>query len=253
MKRIKTLLNVNEIAFSVVILLAIMIVIPTELVLRLVSPAIVFQQGEGCVYDAFIITSEYSIWLYILPFLLLYILYIEKYQLNPAVVLRKKTIKNVWKDVLTDLLLMDIVFSIYITVITFIMGRLMTGTICNWSEQNSRAYHFNGDIIENPPSVVFIVITFFVIVFALIFVAGSITLYLWWITNWQWVGFIAAIVLVSIESVLKNGFLWKVYRLDRNVYMDGIYIGWQILYPVILCISLYSLMTLTVQRKDFLK
>ena len=70
MKKIKALLNINEITFSVVILLLITIAIPTELILRLTSPSIVLIKGEPCVYDAFIIISLYSVWLYILAFIL---------------------------------------------------------------------------------------------------------------------------------------------------------------------------------------
>ncbi len=66
-------------------------------------------------------------------------------------------------------------------------------------------------------------------------------LYLWWITNWQWAGFVAAIVIISTENALKTGFLWIVYRLSDKVYINGIDIGWQIIYPTVLCIGVYIL------------
>ncbi len=253
MKKIKALLNINEITFSVVILLLVTISIPTELILRLTSPAIISTKGVPCVYDAFIVISLYSVWLYILAFILFYILYIEKYQLNPVLILRKRTIKKVWKDVLSDLLVMDLLFSLYITIVTVAAGFLMTGIMCNWEKRESRAYRFSGNVIENPPNIALIIITFFVIVFTLIFVAGSIMLYLWWITNWQWAGFVAAIVIISTENALKTGFLWIVYRLSDKVYINGIDIGWQIIYPTVLCIGVYILTMLTICRKDFLK
>lgn len=253
MKKIKALLNINEITFSIVILLLITIAIPTELILRLTSPSIVSTKGVPCVYDAFIIVSLYSVWLYILAFILFYILYIEKYQLNPVLILRKRTIKKVWKDVLSDLLIMDLLFSLYITIVTLTAGFLMTGIMCNWEKRESRAYRVAGYMIENPPNAGLIIIIFFIIVFTLIFVAGSMMLYVWWITNWQWAGFVAAIVIISTESALKNGFLWVVYRLSDKVYINGINIGWQIVYPIVLCVSIYFLTILAIQRKDFLK
>ena len=47
-------------------------------------------------YDALISVNVSTMWRYVVPFVLFYVLYIQKYDLNSAIVIRRKNVRNVW-------------------------------------------------------------------------------------------------------------------------------------------------------------
>ena len=67
---------------------------------------------------------------------------------------------------------------------------------------------------EAAPSFALISAVFILQAFAVIFVMGLIMLAVWWITDKKWAGYLAAMVIVSVEyydadGAISTGLLWR--------------------------------------------
>lgn len=103
-------------------------------------------------------------------------------------------------------------------------------------------------------SIVFILQTFTVI-----FVMGLIMLAVWWITDKKWAGYLATIVIMSVEyydsnGVISTGLLWRKYVMNYSVYKKGILWGKNILMPIAVCIVVLIITSFAVRfkKKEFI-
>ncbi len=86
-------------------------------------------------YDALINVQAGAVWRYVIPFVLFYVLYIQKYDMNSAIVLRRRNVRNVWINAQINMFVAADFFSVYSAMVTIVAGWLMTGKICNWGEK----------------------------------------------------------------------------------------------------------------------
>ena len=240
MKKLKLLFNVSEAALTAAVFVLVTALVPMDIILKLVSQSVI--NGNPCLYDALISVNVSTMWRYVVPFVLFYVLYIQKYDLNSAIVIRRKNVRNVWINSQINMVVAAGFFSAYITVVTLIAGYLMTGKVYNWDEKFSKAFMATGDIVQNRPSL-----------WLFIIVSGTLMMIMWWFTNNQWAGFLAALAVSSFENMAYMGFLTYYYKLRGNIYMNGVQIWRNILYPLILCLAVSLVTTVIIRRKDFFR
>ena len=94
MKKLKLLFNVSEAALTAAVFVLVTALVPMDIILKLVSQSVI--NGNPCLYDALISVNVSTMWRYVVPFVLFYVLYIQKYDLNSAIVIRRKNVRNVW-------------------------------------------------------------------------------------------------------------------------------------------------------------
>ena len=88
MKKLKLLFNVSEAALTAAVFVLVTALVPMDIILKLVSQSVI--NGNPCLYDALISVNVSTMWRYVVPFVLFYVLYIQKYDLNSAIVIRRK-------------------------------------------------------------------------------------------------------------------------------------------------------------------
>ena len=135
MKKLKLLFNVSEAALTAAVFVLVTALVPMDIILKLVSQSVI--NGNPCLYDALISVNVSTMWRYVVPFVLFYVLYIQKYDLNSAIVIRRKNVRNVWINSQINMVVAAGFFSAYITVVTLTAGYLMTGKVYNWDEKFS--------------------------------------------------------------------------------------------------------------------
>ena len=138
MKKLKLLFNVSEAALTAAVFVLVTALVPMDIILKLVSQSVI--NGNPCLYDALISVNVSTMWRYVVPFVLFYVLYIQKYDLNSAIVIRRKNVRNVWINSQINMVVAAGFFSAYITVVTLTAGYLMTGKVYNWDEKFSKRF-----------------------------------------------------------------------------------------------------------------
>lgn len=251
MKRLKLLFNVSDMALTVAVFLMITGLVYMEIIIRLINQADI--KGEPCLYDAFINVQLGAVWRYVVPFVLFYVLYVQKYDMNSAIVIRRKNVRNVWINAQINMIVAAAFFTVYSAAVTAVTGWFMTGNVCNWGEKFSRAYFATGDIVTNYPPLWLLIAAFIIDTFACLYVAGTIMMLIWWFTDKQWIGFLVAIALTSFEHLTCRGFLSFYYSLKVNIFTTGILIGKYIIYPVVLSLIVALMTTAVIRRKDFFR
>ena len=251
MKRLRNILNVSDISLTLAVLAMIAVVIPIWIILKLVNTRNL--QGEPSTYDAYILISVMVVWLYVLSFVLFYLLYIQKYDMNASIVIRRKTVRRVWLNSQGNMAVTILFYTVYVTIVTGILGMLLTGKVCNWNEKYSRVYMSTGYVAENPPPFWLFILAFMINVFAVLYVSGTIMMFIWWLTDMQWIGFIAAIAIATAENLIGKGYMTVRCRLNFGMYKNGVSVFENIVYPLALCIAVSFITTLIIRRKDFLK
>ncbi len=58
-----------------------------------------------------------AVWRYVVPFVLFYVLYVQKYDMNSAIVIRRKNVRNVWINAQINMIVAA-AFSVYSAVVT---------------------------------------------------------------------------------------------------------------------------------------
>ena len=94
MKKLKLLFNVSEAALTAAVFVLVTALVPMDIILKLVSQSVI--NGNPCLYDALISVNVSTMWRYVVPFVLFYVLYIQKYDLNSAIVIRRKNVKHMY-------------------------------------------------------------------------------------------------------------------------------------------------------------
>lgn len=252
MKKINKLLGSVEITLTLSVILYIACLIPVHTVKRLTDSELMLRYGTPCLYDVIMEISVFALWKYILPIVLFYILYLLKYELNSAVVIRMKSVRTIWISLQKNIVCSSFFFSLYITIITFIEGYFMTGEICNWNDTNSKAYEIVMRPLSNIPELWEITIAYAVGIYAALYVSSTILMYIWWLTDKSWLGYMVAICILTIENLCKKGYLYRYYTFSM-AYYEGINVYTNILYPLALSIVLMFITPFIIRRKDFLK
>lgn len=217
MKKLKLLFNVSDMALTVAVFIMITALVPMEIIIRLINA--IYIKGEPCVYDALINVQAGAVWRYVIPFVLFYVLYIQKYDMNSAIVLRRRNVRNVWINAQINMFVAAAFFSVYSAMVTIVAGWLMTGKICNWGEKFSRAYVATGNIVTNPP-------------------------HLW---------LLVAIAVTSFENLACKGFLSYYYVLSNNIFTMGVSIWRNIVYPLLLFVIVVTATIVIIRRRDFFR
>lgn len=251
MKRLKLLFDASDITLTAAVFVLITALVPMEIILRLINQVKV--KGIPCLYDAFINVNMGAVWRYVIPFVLFYVLYVQKYDMNSAIVIRRKNVRRVWLNSQINMVVAAAFFSLYCAVVTGIAGWLMTGKVCNWGEKFSRAYFATGDIVLNQPHLWLLVVAFIIDTFVCLYVSGTIMILILWITDKQWIGFLVAIAVISFEHLSCRGFLSFYYTLKVNIFTTGVAPWKYIIYPLMLSFVTALLTTVTIRRKDFFR
>ena len=110
MKKLKLLFNVSDMALTVAVFIMITALVPMEIIIRLINAIVI--KGEPCVYDALINVQVGAVWRYVIPFVLFYVLYIQKYDMNSAIVLRRRNVRNVWINAQINMFVAAAFFSV---------------------------------------------------------------------------------------------------------------------------------------------
>ena len=230
MRKIRELLSVNDKGMSIVMLVVITILLPNTILRGLGIPS----DTEACLYDVYIGIGIYYVSRLLTICSLFYILYVQRYNFSVMMITRHKHIYSIWKRCVKDLAILSAVIAVYIY----------------------KAIHMP---CEAAPSFALISAVFILQAFAVIFVMGLIMLAVWWITDKKWAGYLAAMVIVSVEyydadGAISTGLLWRKYVMTYSVYKKGILLGKNILMPIAVCIAMLLVTSLIVRlkKKEFI-
>lgn len=251
MKRLKLLFDASDITLTAAVFVLITALVPMEIILRLINQVKV--KGIPCLYDAFINVNMGAVWRYVIPFVLFYVLYVQKYDMNSAIVIRRKNVRRVWLNSQINMVVAAAFFSLYCAVVTGIAGWIMTGKVCNWGEKFSRAFFAKGEIIESPPQIWLLITAFIIDTFVCLYVSGTLMMLVWWLTNKQWIGFLAAIGVTSFEHIAGRGYLSFYYTLNEGIFMTGLSLWKNIIYPMVLYVVVVLITVVVIRRKDFFR
>lgn len=250
MKRLLDLLRINEVRFTFIVLSVMTIASAISLKGNLMSGGAV-----PCMYDIYLVGTLHMVSSYCVPFILFYILFVERYNQRPMQVIRERKVSNVWKRSVFDLVILTIFFTIYVLILTIIAGLLLTDEFYNWNEPVSRCVAWSGRICEEQPSFVLLVVSYIVETFETFLVTGIVMLGVWWCTNKEWAGYIASIALITVDKVDKNkSLLFAKYYISSETYKKGLSISTNIIYPLLAAIIVFALVNVLVRfkKKEFL-
>ena len=124
MKRLVDLLRVNESRFTAIILGAMTIAAVINFNGQLGSGG-----GVPCLYDVYIIGILHVVDTFGVPLLLFYTLFVERHNQRIMQVVRERTVNDVWKRCVIDLLILCTFFTVYVFALTTIVGLLRTNII----------------------------------------------------------------------------------------------------------------------------
>lgn len=253
MRRIRELFLVNDIGMTFFILIIITLVIPIN------ARRILFSGGPPCLYDFYISTGLLVVAYVIVPFVLFYILYVERYNFSAMMVIRQKNKYRIWYKCVMDLLKLCLIFSGYIYIVTTISGMAFTHRIYNWNEELSRCYDATRQFCEFPPSLALISIAFIVETFCVIFIIGLFMMVIWWLSDKKWVGFLSALIILFVElydtvGVISKGIFYQHYVMSFRLYKKGINIGTNIIFPIVvsICVCAATFIVVRFKKKEFL-
>ena len=219
MRKIRELLSVNDKGMSIVMLVVITILLPNTILRGLGIPS----DTEACLYDVYIGIGIYYVSRLLTICSLFYILYVQRYNFSVMMITRHKHIYSIWKRCVKDLAILSAVIAVYIYIATTIAGICIKRKIYNWEDEASTCYKAIHMPCEAAPSFALISAVFILQAFAVIFVMGLIMLAVWWITDKKWAGYLAAMVIVSVEyydadGAISTGLLWRKYVMTYSVY-----------------------------------
>ena len=254
MKKIKELLMVNDTGMSIGLLIMITVFIPV------MTRKNLFYGLSPCLYDVYINLSMYGTGPVLVPFVLFYILYVERHNFSAMMVIRYKNKSSIWKKCVKDLALMCAIAAIYTYIVATVSGLLLTHTVYNWNIEDSRCFDQTRQLCQFPPSLLFISFTYILQSFSVFFIMGLIMMALWWISDKKWVGYLCAIVVMLIQSndklnQISKGLLWRKSVISYGLYKKGINIPNNILLPIVASVSVLIVTSLLVRlkKKEFLE
>lgn len=250
MKRLVDLLRINEVRFTAIVLSVMTIGAVISLRGNLMSGGAV-----PCMYDIYLVGVMHVVSTFCVPFALFYILFVERYNQRPMQVIREGRVINVWKRSVVDLFILTVFFTLYVFVLTTIAGLVLTDRFYNWNELNSRCMAWSGRICEEQPSFVLLLISYIVETFETFLAAGIIMLGVWWGTNKEWAGYLASIVLITVDKAgVCDGIIFSKYYIAGATYKKGLSISNNVIYPLLAAIIVFALVNVLVRfkKKEFL-
>lgn len=103
MKRLVDLLRINEVRFTFIVLSVMTIAAVISLRGNLMTGG-----GVPCMYDIYLVGVLHVVSTFCVPFVLFYILFVERYNQRPMQVIREGSVSNVWKRSVVDLLILTV-------------------------------------------------------------------------------------------------------------------------------------------------
>ena len=250
MKRLVDLLRVNESRFTAIILGAMTIAAVINFNGQLGSGG-----GVPCLYDVYIIGILHVVDTFGVPLLLFYTLFVERHNQRIMQVVRERTVNDVWKRCVIDLLILCTFFTVYVFSLTTIVGLLRTNAFYNWGEQYSRCAKWLGKVCEEQPSFVMLLVAYVIETFQCFLITGIVMIGVWWCTNKEWAGYVSAIALITIDRSFESpGLIFGSYQVSSYTYKVGLNLGVNIIYPLIVMVIIFVLVNVAVRfkKKEFL-
>jgi len=218
----------------------------------LLNPYIREQFGSVCTYDILIYAGYKAFPLSIMPIILFAIVAEFKNEFNSTRVVRRIYIHKIWDTCCKRLVILSLKFAISITLITVLVGMLATRQLSNWDSTNSYAYmKFSGFPIQT--NIFILSLLLCVTMFCCIIFMGIIVLQCWWWSNTPIWGFLVALWILYYEGVDRgSSYLIGKYMMSPKIYLYGINIFWQIVYPILLDLFIFIVCRILIKRRDFL-
>lgn len=252
MKRMADLLRVNETGFTAIIIAAMTIAGVISLMGNLGTYG---TDVASCLYDIYIVGVLHMVSTLCVPVILFYIIFVERFNQRTMQVIRELKVSNVWKRSVIDLLILCVFFTLYVFVLTTIVGLVCTKEFYNWGEIYSRCAAWTGKVCEEQPSFIMLLAAFLAETFETFLVTGIVMLGVWWCTNKEWAGYITAIALITIDKTYNNkGLIFAKYYISGSTYRKGIHIGMNIVYPLIVALVVFVIVNALcrLKKKEFL-
>ena len=141
-------------------------------------------------------------WIHLVFHCCCFIHYVERHNQRIMQVVRERTVNDVWKRCVIDLLILCTFFTVYVFALTTIVGLLRTNTFYNWGEQYSRCAKWLGKVCEEQPSFVMLLVAYVIETFQCFLITGIVMIGVWWCTNKEWA--IYPLIVMVIIFVLVN-------------------------------------------------
>lgn len=219
----------------------------------------IYGKGNICLSD-YVVYFEYYGFEEILLFPILFFLgIILKADKRDIVIIRYGSVRKFWKALTKRIAVFCFEISFLITGIIFLMI-IIIKKICiydiplyNWNDPNSRFAYVSGNWLKSDYNIFIIMLCVFLEIFTVLFVCVLIIEYIEWITNIKVIGMLVCVIFVCLEKYSKlTSLLFEIITLMPCEIMVkyGITVKRCILYPILICLILWTLTYLTIKRRD---
>ena len=174
------------------------------------------QKMDPCYYDVIMIYSRNASFA-TYPVLSFFLLARGKVCFSYNYVVRSKSVRNLWNELVAHVLLWSIELTAIICVSMVISGRLFTDSIYNWNKTGTIFNAFTGGQMTEAPGFGKIVLLFLGMTYMNVVIAGLIVYLGYWYTGYYWMGII--LMMVYYLTPCFPGLDWGALNLNLQ-YQD---------------------------------
>lgn len=229
------------------------ILVPLYYILQVKSemktPGVVY-----CMNDVYCCIQDNGVFA-VFPFAELILLNKLKYEFRAGVLLRTGSMKKMWLRLCKKTAGLAAVITVYVFVVSTVIGSTFCTFSCNWEQRNSNAYYVLRRSVDIEIPVIIIMFLFLLAMFAMLFAAGLLIVYTWWFLGQPILGYMAVMVLMIVElkTFDVNVFFLKICMNWARFYYQGINWFQEVVFPLLVMAGLFGAGFFIFRRKDMLK
>lgn len=188
----------------------------------------------------------------IIPALVILFFFLIKNDFNSIFVIKQLSRKRFWLKQVYKAGLFAFFMTIYISLIAYLLGGLLSPEYINWSSKDSVFFSVN-KVIAPDISILKVIITFSITYLIKVLVMCTLALLIYWLTNKKFISLIIIIALglVEVQSFNINIF-YTIININYGFWIKPFGITSGIAYGIGLMLILICLGILTAKRKEFL-
>ncbi|MEG2935093.1 MAG: hypothetical protein RR844_01235 [Clostridium sp.] len=188
----------------------------------------------------------------IIPALVILFFFLTKNDFNSTFVIKQFSRKRLWLKQVYKAGLFALFMTIYITLISYLLGGLLSPEYINWSSKDSVFFSVN-KVIAPDISILKVILTFSITYLIKVLVMCILALLIYWLTNKKFISLILILALTLIEAQSFNiDIFYTVININYGLWIKPFGIISGIAYGVGLMLILIGLGILTAKRKEFL-
>lgn len=213
------------------------------------TPGVVY-----CMNDVYCCIQNKGIFA-VFPFAELILLNKLKYEFRAGVLLRVGSMKKIWLRLCKKAAVLSAAITAYLFLVTTVIGSTFCTFSCNWKQNNSNAFYILRRQIEVEIPVMVIMFLFVLAMFSMLFAAGMLIVYTWWLLGQPVFGYMAvmALMIVELKNYDVNVFFLKICMNWSRFYYQGINWFQEVAFPLLVMAGLFAAGFFLFRQKDILR